>query len=70
VRPRGSAGRGFHLFDTLGHSMDRDATFLLSLVTFAVAAFTVGICGWIMWSRSRDAGAPITAEHPDTPEES
>ena len=27
--------------------MDRDATFLLSLVTFAVAAFTVGICGWV-----------------------
>ncbi len=50
--------------------MDRDATFLLSLVTFAVAAFTVGICGWIMWSRGRDTGAPIAAEHPDTPEES
>jgi hypothetical protein len=38
--------------------MDRDATFLLSLVTFAVAAFTVGICGWMIWSRTRDQAAP------------
>ena len=49
--------------------MDRDATFLLSLVTFAVAAFTVGICGWILWSRSR---APQTtgasSDHPSVAE--
>ena len=50
--------------------MDRDATFLLSLVTFAVAAFTVGICGWIMWSRSRPTAAPVATDHPDVPEES
>ena len=52
--------------------MDRDATFLLSLVTFAVAACVVGICGWIVWSRSRPAGgAPTpTTEHPGVPEES
>ena len=50
--------------------MDRDSAFLLSLVTFAVAAFTVGICGWIMWSRGRSAGATVTADHPDAPEES
>jgi|SoimicmetaTmtHMA_FD_contig_51_276908_length_745_multi_2_in_0_out_0_2 hypothetical protein len=52
--------------------MDRDATFLLSLVTFAVAACAVGICGWIMWSRTRpavDASTPTT-EHPGVPEES
>jgi len=47
--------------------MDRDATFLLSLVTFAVAAFTVGICGWIMWSRTR---AAHVADHPVVAEES
>ncbi len=47
--------------------MDRDATFLLSLVTFAVAAFTVGICGWLMWSRTRATAAP---EHPAVEEES
>jgi hypothetical protein len=47
--------------------MDRDATFLLSLVTFAVAAFTVGICGWIIWSRSRGDAA---AQHPSPDEES
>jgi hypothetical protein len=47
--------------------MDRDATFLLSLVTFAVAAFTVGICGWMIWSRSREHPA---AQHPSADEES
>jgi hypothetical protein len=51
--------------------MDRDATFLLSLVTFAVAACAVGICGWIVWSRSRPASAPADVhEHPGVPEES
>ncbi|MEP6758144.1 MAG: hypothetical protein ABJB55_03010 [Actinomycetota bacterium] len=48
--------------------MDRDTTFLLSLVTFAVAAFTVGICGWLLWSRSR-APHPVATEHPDVAEE-
>jgi hypothetical protein len=38
--------------------MDRDATFLLSLVTFAVAACTVGVCGWLLWSRTRPEAAP------------
>ena len=47
--------------------MDRDATFLLSLVTFAVAAFTVGICGWMIWSRGREQSA---APHPSADEES
>ncbi|MDP9185441.1 MAG: hypothetical protein M3O29_07235 [Actinomycetota bacterium] len=51
--------------------MDRDATFLLSLATFAVAAFTVGICGWVIWSRGR---APRTSsppkDHPPVAEES
>jgi hypothetical protein len=46
--------------------MDRDSVFLFSLVTFAVAAFTVGICGWMVWSRSR---ASLT-DHPDVAEES
>jgi hypothetical protein len=48
--------------------MDRDTTFLFSLVTFAVAAFTVGICGWMLWARSR-APHPIVTEHPDAAEE-
>ena len=47
--------------------MDSDATFLLSLVTFAVAAFTVGICGWLLWSNTREPAAP---EHPSVDEES
>jgi hypothetical protein len=51
--------------------MDRDATFLLSLVTFAVAACAVGICGWILWSRSRPVSAPSDrTDHPGVPEES
>jgi hypothetical protein len=51
--------------------MDRDATFLFSLVTFAVAACAVGVSGWIVWSRSRPVGIPTEPnEHPDVPEES
>ena len=51
--------------------MDRDATFLFSLVTFAVAAVTVGICGWIMWSRSRpEHASPPPNDHPSVAEES
>jgi hypothetical protein len=42
--------------------MDRDATFLLSLVTFAVAAIAVGVCGWLLWSRSR--GDAAVRQHP------
>jgi hypothetical protein len=44
--------------------MDRDALFLLSLVTVAVAAFTVGVSGWIIWSRTRstDGDHPAVAE--------
>lgn len=47
--------------------MDRDATFLLSLVTFAVAAIAVGACGWLLWSRSRGDAAP---QRPPVDEES
>jgi hypothetical protein len=47
--------------------MDRDALFLLSLVAVAIAAFTVGIAGWLIWSRTRAAD---TAEHPAVTEES
>jgi len=51
--------------------MGRDASFLLSLVTFAVAACAVGVCGWIVWSRSRPVSAPTDVhEHPGVPEES
>jgi hypothetical protein len=51
--------------------MDRDATFLFSLATFAVAACAVGVSGWIVWSRSRPVEIPTeTNQHPDVPEES
>jgi hypothetical protein len=37
--------------------MDRDATFLLSLVTLALAAFAVGVSGWVLFVRDRRASA-------------
>jgi hypothetical protein len=52
--------------------MDRDATFLLSLATFAVAALSVGVCGWVIWSRGRAprTAAPPPSDHPPLAEES
>jgi hypothetical protein len=35
--------------------MDRDATFLLSLVTLALAALAVGVSGWVLFVRDRRA---------------
>jgi hypothetical protein len=64
--PRGRRGRRPGCFGTLTPFHGSRLRILLSLVTFAVAAFTVGICGWMLWSRSR---APHT-EHPDVAEES
>jgi hypothetical protein len=52
--------------------MDRDATFLFSLAALAVAAVTVGVCGWAIWARGRaprtDANPP--SDHPPVAEES
>ena len=31
--------------------MSLDATFLLALVTLAVAALVVGVCGWVLFVR-------------------
>jgi hypothetical protein len=45
--------------------MDRDATFLLSLVSLATAAIVVGISGWILFLRGHRAAT----QHP-SPEES
>jgi hypothetical protein len=42
--------------------MDRDATFLLSLATLAVAALAIGVSGWVLFVRDRRAAA--AAEHP------
>ena len=43
--------------------MDRDATFLLSLVTLAAAAIAVGVSGWVLFLRDRRATAPVREEH-------
>jgi hypothetical protein len=52
--------------------MDRDATFLLSLAAFAIAACTVGVTGWVLWSRGRvPRPSPTPAsDHPPVTEES
>ena len=39
----------------LAPPMDRDATFLLSLVMLAVAALAVGVSGWVLFLRDRRA---------------
>jgi hypothetical protein len=50
--------------------MDRDATFLLALVLFAVAALAVGASGWVLWARDhRLAKAASAAAHPEVAEE-
>jgi signal transduction histidine kinase len=46
--------------------MDRDATFLLSLVMLAAAALVVGVSGWVLFVRDhRAATAAATSHHPD-----
>jgi hypothetical protein len=47
--------------------MDRDATFLLSLVMLAAAALVVGVSGWVLFLRGHRATA--SAHHPQ-PEDS
>ncbi len=43
--------------------MDRDATFLLSLIMLAAAALAVGISGWVLFVRDHRA-----ASHPPASE--
>jgi hypothetical protein len=35
--------------------MNRDGLYLLSLIALAVAALTVGLAGWVLWSRDHRA---------------
>ncbi len=52
--------------------MDRDATFLLSLLVLAGAALVVGVSGWYLFVRDHRAwkrvhphgGAPTSQDHP------
>lgn len=54
--------------------MDRDALFLLSLVSLAVASITVGVAGWVLWTRDHRAAAgkavDAPVDHPVRAEES
>ena len=55
--------------------MDRDATFLLALITLAAAALVVGVSGWVLFMRDhrawRAAHAPDPgADRPQVAEES
>lgn len=48
--------------------MDRDALFLLSLISLAVASIVVGVSGWVLWTRDhRAASVAGVAEPPDAP---
>jgi hypothetical protein len=52
--------------------MTRDATFLLALILFAAAALTVGVSGWILWTRDHrlaKATGAAPAAHPEVVEE-
>jgi hypothetical protein len=42
--------------------MDRDATFLLSLILLAAAAIVVGISGWVLFVRDHRAASPHPAD--------
>jgi hypothetical protein len=47
--------------------MSLDDTFLLALVTLAVAAVGVGVCGWILFVRDHRAWK-LAHAHPDVAE--
>jgi hypothetical protein len=57
--------------------MDRDATFLLALISLAAAALAVGVAGWVLfvrdhraWKTAR-AGLGVSADqHPPVTEDS
>ncbi len=53
--------------------MTRDATFLLALILFATAALTIGVSGWVLWTRdhrlAKASSAAGPAAHPEVVEE-
>jgi hypothetical protein len=49
--------------------MDRDATFLLALGMFVVAATAVGVSGWVLFVRERRVAAGVTTRAVDTTSE-
>lgn len=48
--------------------MSLDDTFLLALITLAIAALGVGVCGWILFVRDHRAWK-LTHVHPGVTEE-
>jgi cytochrome c-type biogenesis protein CcmH/NrfF len=55
-------------FGTLEPPMSLDATFLLALISLAVAGVGVGVCGWILFVRDHRAWK-LAHAHPDAAEE-
>ena len=50
--------------------MDRDSLLLLALGSLVVAAFAVGVSGWVLVVRERRlAAASPTGDHREAPEE-
>ena len=51
--------------------MDRDALFLLSLISLAIASVVVGVSGWVLWTRDHRAARVAGVTEPgdtDAPE--
>ncbi|HJR97927.1 MAG TPA: hypothetical protein VJ979_08490 [Actinomycetota bacterium] len=49
--------------------MDRETLLLVAIVMLAVAAFAVGLSGWVLLSRDRKLRNSLAAtSHPEVPE--
>ena len=49
--------------------MDRETLLLVAVVMLAVAAFAVGVSGWVLLARDRTLRRSPAASHPEVPEE-
>jgi hypothetical protein len=50
--------------------MDRETLLLVAIAMLALAAFSVGVSGWILLARDRTLRRSLTsASHPEAPEE-
>jgi hypothetical protein len=49
--------------------MDRETLLLVAVVMLAVAAFAVGVSGWVLLARDRTLRRSLAASHPEVSEE-